>query len=74
MAGGVARQWLALAPTSQGIIEIPVKSTLALRGIALVDLHYDPADRILIATALENDLSLLTPGKHIRAYLVPVIW
>jgi PIN domain nuclease of toxin-antitoxin system len=74
MAGGVAHQRLALALASHGIIEIPVNATLALSAIALPDLHNDPPDRILVATALENDLSLLTPDKHIQAYPVPVSW
>ena len=69
-----AHEWFALALASHGIIEIPVNSKVALRAIALPDLHNDPADRILIATAMENDLTLVTPDKHIQAYPVPVLW
>jgi PIN domain nuclease of toxin-antitoxin system len=63
-----------LALSSHGIIEIKVNSTLALSAIALPDLHHDPSDCIPVATALENDISLVTLDKHIRAYPAPVLW
>jgi PIN domain nuclease of toxin-antitoxin system len=72
MAGGVARE--CFAPVSDGIVEITVSSALARRAVALPELHNDPADRILITTALENDLTLLAPDQQIQAYPAPVLW
>jgi len=43
-----------------GIQEAPMDRTIALRAAALPDLHNDPFDRIIIATALEYDLSIVT--------------
>ena len=36
------------------MIEIPVDGEIAIRAGLLPDVHGDPADRILIATALEG--------------------
>lgn len=38
----------------QGIKEIPVNGDIALRAGLLTDLHGDPADRIIVSTALEG--------------------
>ncbi len=37
-----------------GIIEIPVNGVIASRAALLTGLHGDPADRIIVATALEG--------------------
>ncbi len=37
-----------------GLIEIPVDGAIATRGGLLPDLHGDPADRLILATALEG--------------------
>ena len=38
----------------EGLIEIPVDGSMAARAGLLEDLHGDPADRIIVATALEG--------------------
>lgn len=67
-------EWFPLALMSHGLTEIPVTSKVLTGALALPDLHNDPADRIIIATALENHLTLLTPDKQIHSYPVPVLW
>lgn len=67
-------EWFAMALASHGLTEIPVTSGIAIRAILLPDHHNDPADRILIATAIANDMTLLTPDKHIRAYPAQALW
>ena len=37
-----------------GIVEIPVNGVIAARAALLTGLHGDPADRIIVATALEG--------------------
>ena len=37
-----------------GIIEIPVNGVIAARAALLTGIHGDPADRIIVATALEG--------------------
>ena len=39
---------------SQGIIEIPVDGEIGIRANTLPDFHPDPADRIIVATAIDG--------------------
>jgi PIN domain nuclease of toxin-antitoxin system len=51
-----------------GIEEIPVTGKHGIASAELPRLHSDPADRIIIATALAEGLTLLTPDPTIRQY------
>ena len=44
------------------------------RESELPALHRDPFDRLLVAQAIERDLSIVTPDSAIRAYPVAVLW
>ena len=50
-----------------GLVEIPVDGTIAIRADRLVDFHPDPADRIIVATALSGH-SLLTADRQILSW------
>lgn len=50
-----------------GLVEIPVDGRVAIRANRLVDFHPDPADRMIVATALEGH-SLLTADRHILSW------
>lgn len=63
-----ALPWFQQALEWHGIIEIPVDSRIAVNATLLPLIHRDPADRIIVATALEKSLSILTPDRHIHAY------
>ena len=39
---------------NQGIIEIPVDGEIGIRANTLPDFHPDPADRIIVATAIDG--------------------
>ena len=48
---------------------IPVDNKIAAKSVNLPEpLHNDPADRIIIATALQNGADLITSDKRILAY------
>lgn len=47
-----------------GFIEIPVDGAIAAHSVALSDLHDDPADRIIMATAMEGH-QLITDDDRI---------
>ncbi len=49
---------------SQGLIELPVSGYIAERAATLQNIHGDPADRIIIATALEHH-ALVTADRRI---------
>lgn len=55
---------------------IPVDHSIALRSERLEGFtSADPADRFLVATALENDLVLVTADQAMRAYEpVETLW
>ena len=48
----------------QGLIEIPVDGAIAARAGLLVDMHGDPADCLIVATALQGH-QLLTADRRI---------
>lgn len=67
--------WYQTTLTHHGIIEIPINSKIAIRSANLPIIHKDPADRIIIATALEKHLKIITPDIHISSYpQVNIIW
>ena len=55
----------------QGLIEIPVDGGIASRAGALETLHGDPADRIIVATALEGH-RLMTADEQILEWPEPL--
>ncbi len=48
----------------EGLVEIAISGEIAIRAAALPDFHRDPADRLIVATALEGHL-LLTADRRI---------
>lgn len=48
----------------QGLLELPVDGNIAVRAGLLSDLHGDPADRIIVATALGGH-QLMTADQRI---------
>ena len=47
-----------------GMVEIPVDGKTGLRAAGLAEFHPDPADRLIVATALEGH-RLVTADKRI---------
>jgi PIN domain nuclease of toxin-antitoxin system len=71
----VLEAWLPRVLLRHGLTELPLGHKAAIRSTALPPLHLDPADRMLAATALEHDLTLLTPDPLIRQYPgVKTLW
>lgn len=60
-----AMQWYE-GLLAEGFSELPVTGTIAARAGDLQDMHGDPADRIVVATALEGRL-LITSDRPIDA-------
>ncbi len=56
---------------ADGLIEIPVDGQIALRAGLLSDLHGDPADRIIVATALSGH-QLVTADRRILGWSGPL--
>lgn len=72
---GVA-DWVAKSEALPFVHFVPVDNTIALKSVQLPDpLHSDPADRIIIATALTLGFPLATRDERIARYPhVRTIW
>jgi PIN domain nuclease of toxin-antitoxin system len=57
-----------------GVQELPLTGDVAIAAVGLAGLHADPADRIIVATGIVTDATLVTaddrilrwPGKLVR--------
>ena len=56
-----------------GMKELPLDNAVMLRASALPEIHKDPADRLIIATALLNDCVVVTGDRRFPAYGVETI-
>ena len=48
-----------------GLVEIPLDGRVALLSCQVVNLHRDPADRFIVATALDRRVPLMTADQKI---------
>jgi len=65
-----------LAEIERHFVVLPITANIALRAFALPSSYpKDPADRIIGATALIEDIPLITADREIRkSRAVPTIW
>lgn len=56
-----------------GLVSLPPDDETMLRAAELPDFHWDPADRIIIATALLRDLPIVTGDARFPPYGVRTI-
>ncbi|MBT3552099.1 MAG: type II toxin-antitoxin system VapC family toxin [Rhodospirillaceae bacterium] len=49
----------------RGFSEVPVSGDIGIAAVELADLHADPADRIIVATAVLNGMTLITADRRI---------
>jgi PIN domain nuclease of toxin-antitoxin system len=62
-------QWVDIALALPKIQLAPLEPRIAVRSTKLPgEFHPDPADRIIVATALENGVAIVTPDERIRSY------
>jgi len=51
-----------------GLLEFPLQGATAIRAAQLQLFHSDPADRIIVATAIENTATLMTADEKILSW------
>jgi PIN domain nuclease of toxin-antitoxin system len=66
-------KWFRDVLEHHDIIEIALDSKLAIVAAKLTDVHKDPCDRFIIATAIVNKMPVLTRDGRFEAYGVEVI-
>jgi PIN domain nuclease of toxin-antitoxin system len=63
------RDWIAKCEALPFFNFVPVDNAIFVRSVFLPgSLHGDPADRIIIATALTRDIPIVTKDRKIRNY------
>jgi PIN domain nuclease of toxin-antitoxin system len=65
---------LVSALTEEGFLEVPVRSHHAIAAATLPPYHGDPFDRMLIAQAQSEGLTIVTRDERFAAYGVRVLW
>lgn len=61
-------QWLTEASANSGVEVLPVTCQISRVATTLPEHHKDPADRLIIATALCHDLQLMSLDRMFSAY------
>ena len=63
------REWLEAATSAAEIEIVPIRPSIAARSVQLGrEFHGDPADQIIVATAVVDAIPLVTKDEKIRAY------
>jgi PIN domain nuclease of toxin-antitoxin system len=61
--------WIALSESLPALRFVPVDNGIAVRSIFLPNCrNRDPADRVIIATALSLEKTVITKDRKIRSY------
>jgi PIN domain nuclease of toxin-antitoxin system len=66
--------WFAGLTEKYSLREIALDARTACNAAALPPLHRDPFDRVLVALAQAQALTLLTSDENIRKYGVKTVW
>ena len=66
--------WFADSCARRGITPLPITDSVAMRAALLPLYHRDPSDRFIIATAQDQDLTIITSDATFGAYDVKIIW
>jgi PIN domain nuclease of toxin-antitoxin system len=68
------RPWVETARKSSGVQTAPLSHEIAIRSNELDLPHRDPADRLIAATAVETDMTLVTADERLlRAEWLPTL-
>ena len=57
-----------------GFVTLSVERDYLLKLPALPDYHKDPFDRLLIATAISENMTLITVDENIHKYKLSLLW
>ena len=69
------REWVARSESLTGLRFLPLGNGLAIRAVELPDLHADPADRFIVASAEYLGAVLVTRDERLRLYRgIRTIW
>lgn len=61
-------EWLQEASTGSGVTVLPLSCRIAQISATLPEHHKDPADRFIIATAMQYDFALMSLDEKFKYY------
>lgn len=61
-------EWFKSLLKELGVQQVPINMQIASQSTLLPPIHADPCDRIIIATAQEYKMKIVTPDLHIKQY------
>ena len=61
-------EWMTAALDGSGVEVIDISSRIAVQPAELPDIHRDPADRFIIATALESGFHVVSFDERFKQY------
>ena len=68
------RAWIDEQARAWHCSMVALKRSAIYRSSELPALHRDPFDRLLVATAIEDGMTLITPDSIVQRYPVAWIW
>lgn len=69
------REWADAVSRRYALTLLPINQDIAVRFNELPDIHNDPFDRLIIATALNNNMRVVTADEIFGSYPgLEVIW
>jgi len=69
-----AHDWIQTQIGIWGIVSLPISQEVIFASTGLPWHHKDPFDRLIIATAAQHEIPVMTPDKAISQYDIDVIW
>lgn len=60
--------WFRSLLQELGLAQVPINFQIAIQSTQLPPLHADPCDRIIVATAQEYAMQILTPDRLVQQY------
>lgn len=69
-----AADWIARCEALPFLTVAPIDARVALRAAELPAVHKDPADRLIVATAIALGAALVTKDRRLDGYGVTTIW
>jgi PIN domain nuclease of toxin-antitoxin system len=67
------QEWFDKVVDHHGISILPIEIHVCIAAAQLPPIHDDPCDRFIIATAKENDLTVVTTDERFESYGVTVL-
>ncbi len=68
------RQWWTEQVARWSLVELPLTAHVLLSGSEMPQHHRDPFDRVIIAQALDQSLTVVSPDSNFPRYGVALLW